>query len=207
MPFTDIEEFYTADLDNEEAHGDFIVGLCNEEILGKKTGSCFVIARPNTHPADIPHLKAKITPDGVQIVSPVHTKTYLTHSSAWLKVIQEHQKDFQAEKLVTTLTGMVTRLKKNNRTKTTFISVKDIGFELSNEHFSVGVAEGELQMLPIPYTYELKIGDDTKKVTEVICIWRAFIVGTEQDIEEESSNNKSDYEMLLGLMKKSKIGR
>jgi hypothetical protein len=59
---------------------------------------------------------------------------------------------------VTTLTSMVTKLKKSAKTKTTYISLKELDLMLSNEYFSPGAAEGEINMLPIPYSYEMDVG-------------------------------------------------
>jgi hypothetical protein len=203
---TDIQESYDVDLDNEEAHGEYLVGLCSEETVGKKTASCLVICRPNTHPEDVKLLKATVKADGVEIVGPAKSKSYLTNADGWMKILKEKRGDFNATKLVTTLTSIVTKLKRATKTKTTCISVKELDLSLSNEYFSPGAAEGMLQMLPIPYNCERIIGSSKDvKVTEVMCIWRAYIVGSEQDVEEDGGDAASEYDMLLELMAKSKV--
>jgi hypothetical protein len=208
----DIQEWYDADIANEEAHGEFLVCLCNEEIVDRQTASCLVIARPNTHPDDVNYLKAKVLEDGsgVEIVGPSKSKPYLTHSDQWMGLLKakNFKEKYKTEKLVTTLSTTVTKLKKIKGTKTTTIFAKGFSGDakLSNEYFSPNASEGELKMLPIPYKYKLKLGSGPEVVrSEVMCIWRAFIVGSEQDVQEEATETAdSDMDMLLELMKNCK---
>ena len=189
---------------NEDRHGEFLVTLCTEERVDKKSMSCVVVARPNTNPDDLPLLKAKFTGNTIMVTGPAQSKSYLTSASGtdgWLSKLQANEKAFNASKLIQAMSAMVTKLKKKDRLKTTHLSAKALGFELSNEYFSPGAAEGELSMLPLPYTYTKKVGDKNNLVTEVICVWRAYIVDSEQEIEEEHAKPTSEYDLFVNLMK------
>ena len=67
-------ESYEADFDNEDQHGDYLTALClNEKIRkGRMQGSCVVIIRPNTHPSEIPFLKAEIVGTDIVLTSLAH---------------------------------------------------------------------------------------------------------------------------------------
>jgi hypothetical protein len=53
---------------------------------------------------------------------------------------------------------------------------------------------------------ELDVGGGKKrKVTEVMCIWQAYIEELEQDLENETEAGISDMDRLNALMSKSKI--
>jgi hypothetical protein len=43
-------------------------------------------------------------------------------------MLKDGKKEYNSTKLVTTLTSMVTKLKKSAKTKTTYISVKELDF-------------------------------------------------------------------------------
>ena len=46
-----------------------------------------------------------------------------------------------------------------------------------------------------------KVGDKNNLVTEVICVWRAYIVASEQEIEEAHAKPTSEYDLFVNLMK------
>ena len=107
------EEHYDADIDNEEQHGEYLAGLCTDEELGKKQASCIVIARPNTNPKDIKHLKAKFTGNTVTITGPAKSTPFLDHSSKWLGVLSAKSDKFKSKKLQTTMLKMVRLMQKS----------------------------------------------------------------------------------------------
>ena len=80
-------------------------------------------------------------------------------------------------------------------------------FELSNEHFNDGVDDAsQLKMIPCPYKSKQTVNGTDQEVTQVICIWRAYIVGTLSDVTAEKAKKpKTDYEMMLELMGGAKI--
>ena len=202
LPTTDHTEKYDVDLDNEDRHGEYLVGLCTDEKIGKKTASCIVVCRPNTHPDDVPLLKATFTADNIIITGPAKSKSYVvasTKSDGWLATLDANKNYFQADKLVTTLTSMMTKFKKKERLKATHLSVAKLGIELSSDHFNAGVIEGELKMIPLPYTYTAKVGNKNNVVTEVMCIWRAYIEDSEQEIEEDVVST-SEYDFMVKMM-------
>ena len=184
-------------------HGDFLVGLCTEERIGRKQASCLVIARPNTKPEELDHLEATFTDDAVKIIGPARGNAFLEQSQKWMGALEANKDLFEAEKLCQTLKTMVTKMKKQQQLKTTVLSVKKLGWEILNEHFNKGACGESLNMIPIPYDYSKRVGSKNNHITEVICIWRAYIVGTEDEIEEEShqsSTNKSNFDMMLSMM-------
>ena len=197
------EEHYDADIDNEEQHGEYLVGLCTDEELGKKQASCIVIARPNTNPKDIKLLKAKFTASTVTITGPAQSTPFLEHSSKWLGVLQSKEQKFKSKKLRSTMLKMVTKLKKKQKLKKTVISFENCGgIELSNEHFNAGAPEGELSMMPLPYTYQVEVGDKKGSVTEAMVIWRAYIDNSIETVEEEDSDEETDdYDAFVEMVK------
>lgn len=200
-------ETYTADFENEDQHGEHCVSLCTEENIGKKMVSCVVIARPNTHPDDIALLKAKVV-DGryIQIEGPAKSKSHLEHSAKWLGVLETNKECFQATKLITALKSMVTKFKRTQRSKTTKNDFAKTGFDIGNEHFAGSDGEEALAAMPIPHTHDKTINKEKRTVTEVMVVWRAFIVGSLQDIEEDApSSSTSDFDMMVQLMNGAKI--
>ena len=66
----------------------------------------------------------------------------------------------------------------------------------------------KLQMLPLPYDYTVTLGGQTFSFTESCVVWRAFIDGTEMDIQEEKPKPvvQDDAKSLLEkMMKGTKI--
>jgi hypothetical protein len=157
-------------------------------------------------------MKASVEADKIVIVGPVQDKGFLDSREGWLKVLETQKEVFNTEKLATTLEKMCTKLNKRTRTKTTNINLglnKDgePQFELSNEVFNDGMDPGLLRMLPIPYTLEQNIDGKDQEVTRVFCLWRAYVVGTKEDIKEENKkkSSTSDYNLMVQLMAGTKI--
>ena len=169
-------ETYLADFDNEDQHGEYLIGLCTDENVGTDLASFVLICRPNTHPDDLEHLKATVTGGGlIEIVGPAKSKSHIEHSAKWLGALEKNASTFKADKLVTVLKSMVTKFKRVKRLKTTQIKFDRSGFTLSNEYFGGDHDEGLLQLLPVPYSYEMSIKNGGKRhVTEVMCVWRAY---------------------------------
>jgi hypothetical protein len=190
------------DLEHKDNHGDYVVTLCVEEEIkdGKKQASCIVIGRPNTHPDDVPHLKATVEAKKVSIVSPTTKKGFLECKDSWLKVLTTQKDVFNT-----------TKLNKRVRLKTTNITVcpkeGEIPFELSNAVFNDGAGPGKLNMLPVPYTMKQHMNGEDQEVTRVFCIWRAYIEGTKDDIKEDKKKKAatSDYNLMVKLMAGTKI--
>eukprot|EP00797_Seminavis_robusta_P017604 Sro262_g102080.2 (291) ;mRNA; f:70007-71167 len=131
---------------------------------------------------------------------PSSDKTFLeqaTGNDGWLTKLKSIEDRFDAAKLHTSLTSLVTKMKKKNRLKTTHISLNSIGVEVSNEFFSPGCPEGKLKMLPLPYKVTGRNGETSTKITVV---WRAFIVGTLDDVDEDVEQQKGDEDLLNELL-------
>ena len=86
--------------------------------------------------------------------------------------------------------------------KTTTISLKDCKLVLANDHFANN--EWELNMLPLPYSYDIVFGGEPYRFMETMCVWRAYI---QQEVQEESQAAGGDDNMstLEKLMKGTKI--
>ena len=187
-----------------------MVGLVTEEPIGKQTASYVVIARPNTKPEDVKLLKGKLLGDStVQLVGPAKSSSFVEHSDKWLATLGQNEVKLHAAKLKSRLKAICTKIKKKGKAgsaaklKTTTISFAKSGITLSNEFFSPGAAEYELNMLPIPYTYETKVGDITEnKTTEVMCVWRAYIVDSVEDVEEDDTAPVADddYDLMVQML-------
>jgi hypothetical protein len=200
-------ESYTADFENEDQHGEYIIGLCLDEVIDKKHASCVYICRPNTSPKDIPLFKASIV-DGhaIHIVGPAHSKMFIVGTNKWIASLTKYKDKFNATKLIPTLQSTITKFARRDRLKTTIIDFsgslennRDI--ELTNEHFTEGLDESELSPIPCPYSYELDMGGYKQTVTEVMLIWRAYIVGSAVEIVDTKAKTKSDYDIMLEMMK------
>lgn len=201
------EETYNADLENEDHHGDYIVGLCLDEVIDKKHASCVYICRPNTNPKDIEHFNASIV-DGhtIKIVGPAHSKTFIVGTSKWIASLTKYQDKFSATKLIPTLQSTMTKFARRDRFKTTYINFSgslesNRAIELTNEYFTAGLDESELSPIPLPYSFELDVGGYKQTVTEVMVIWRAYIVGSAVDIVDTKAKTKSDYDIMVEMMK------
>jgi len=126
-------------------------------------------------------------------------------------MLEDNKKTFNASKLVATVKAMVTKINKAKinkepKMKTTTISFANSGIKLSNEHFSEGFPEGELAMIPLPYACDKKVADKDCKYTEVVCIWRAYIVDSEEDIEPENAATKdTNCDLMLKTMQGEQI--
>ena len=115
----EIVENYVLDLDNPDAHGQFLADICTEERIGKKQASCIVVARPNTTYDEVPLLKATFTDDTITIEGPSKASSWMEHAQGkdgWMNKLQKHQKRFHATKLGSVLTSLTTKLKKKTRT-------------------------------------------------------------------------------------------
>jgi hypothetical protein len=199
------EEKYEADFNNEDQHGEYIVTFCSEEEVGKKVASCVIIIRPNTHPDDIKVLKATVSDQSIHIVRPAKSKAYLQHSSKWLALLEKNKGPLKANRLMNSLKTVVTKLKRRDRTKTTHIDFRAHNFHLSNEHFNDGAAERELKMIPLPFTYDMNIGQEKRTITETVCVWRAYIQDTLTDVEDEQTQDTDSYDLMLKMMNGASI--
>lgn len=202
------EETYKADLDNEYMHGEYLVAYEADEKVDRKHVSAIVICRPCTSPDEIGILKASVTSDTISIVGPAQSKSFLTNSPQWLKRLKKNEGPFKATKLVSTLTALVTKLKKKERTKTTHICFKELGLELSTDYFNQGMPDGELMMIPLPYDYTRMVGKKQNVVNEVMCVWRAYIVGSETEVDEAQAatgTGNAQYDIMLKMMEDSTL--
>lgn len=98
---------------------------------------------------------------------------------------------------------MVTKLEKKSNLKTTRIHLEG-EMKVSNEFFSPGAADEELNMLPIPYKSSRTIDGRKQEVTEVMCVWRAYIIGSSQEIRATAAKT-NDYDLMLKMMKGNSI--
>ena len=211
MLYTDCNETFEIDFDNPHCHGDFLVGITLNEKVNKKKMlvSSIVVIRPNTHPGEVPHLKAVASAGEIKIESLAHKAGYLKNSSDWLKKLHDNKDALEAEGLHTTLTTMVTSLTKANakaeQIKTTTLKLsKSSGFELAPDYFSLSGGQDAttwpLRKLPLPYEYKIKIANKEGVFLESCVVWRAFIKGTAQEIEEEKKTISDDGMDLLEMM-------
>lgn len=204
------EECHEANLDNEEMHGEFLVACESDEKVGRKHASAIVICRPGTSPGEVNSFKASVSGDTILIVGPATSKSFLANSAQWLAKLKKNEKMFKATKLVSTLQALTTKLKKKKeKTKTTHISFKDLGLELSTKCFNEGQPDGQLMMIPLPHSCETTVGKKKNDASEVVCVWRAHIAGSEHEVEEEQTTNtdngNNQCERMLKLMEDSAL--
>lgn len=202
---------YKVDLTEEaQFHGGVIVTDFVDEEVGELMCNGIAIILPCVDVRDIPSLKARIIAPGkieIQLVEVGHS--FIGDADSWLGVVNQYKKTFKAAKLRKTLGALVTAIKRKEGFTTKKI-ILDLGdeIELSNEYFSEGLAEGDLQMLPFPYEYTHKVqskatGKKTKFThKEVMCVWRAFIVGTDTPLSESQKNpvGNDSMDLLCSMM-------
>ena len=209
--FLDPAENYDADFDNPGCHGDYLLSISvNEKVdRGRKQVSSVVIVRPNTHPAEIPFLKAVQSTDEIKITSLAHPSSYLENQAQWMEKLENNKKHFQASTLVTTLNSMMTKIARINKPKpqlkTTTISLKKANIALSTDYFAN--EDGTLTMLPLPFECDTEIAGEKYKSIQSVVVWRAYINDTEDAVLDEDANVKTDdnMSMLEKLMKGTKI--
>ena len=214
----DPEENYIFDPANPQCHGDFLVGLSiNEKVKnGSKQVSSVVVAKPNTHPLEVPFLKAVITPDMITITSLAHRDDYLQNQKQWLDILRDNQGALDAEVLVTTLESMCTKLQPKDDDdrplppllKTTnIIGFQAAGFTLADDYFMAADHSDVLDLLPLPYNYDKTVADENYKYSECMVVWRAFIDGSEDEVREQKKTKSGSTAMdrLTVLMKGTKI--
>ncbi|CAB9527342.1 hypothetical protein SEMRO_1980_G309120.1 [Seminavis robusta] len=192
----DLEVVFDIDLENEENHGDYLVTMSTEERVKKMQASAIVVVRPNVAPEAVKDFSATFTKDCISIDGPAADHEFLAAASGkdgWLTKLDKTKTRFEATKLLTTLTSLVTKLKKKKRPKTTHISVKSLGITVSNEYFSPGVAKHVLKLIPLPYKVTRKGKNGaSEEVTRVILVWRAYIVGTLGEVEADDAQTGVD---------------
>ena len=213
-------ESYVFDFENPENHGDFLVAmLVNEKVAnGKKQVSSIIIAKPNTHPAEVPFLKAVSIDDSIILTSLAHKYDFIRKKKQWLDILKDNSDALNSEVLlVTTMTSLCTKLvdngddddkKKAPTLKTTTITgFNKAGFSLAHDYFTVG-NDGELDLLPLPYHYSLDGAEKKFTYSECMVIWRAYIDGTKIKVKAEKKKNASGnaaMDRLTALMKGTKI--
>ena len=202
------------------SHGEFLITMSvNEKVKkGRMQVSSIVICKPNTHPSEIPYLKAVAESDKLVITSLAHKDEWLQEKNQWIDVLKKNSDALECKVLVTTLTSLCTKLSKKDAhgkpqrplLKTTTITGFDkAGMSLADDYFAVENGDvGELELLPIPYNYDKTVADADFKYAECMVIWRAYIAGTEDEVEEEKAKEASGnaaMDRLTALMKGTKI--
>ena len=132
---------------------------------------------------------------------------FFNSAQDWLGSLDKVKKKYNAVKLFKTLKALLTRIKRNSKTKKPVLKIR-ITFpdEISNQYFSPGAPEGVLTMLPIPYVFEhetinRKTNKATKfKTTEANLLWRVFTVDSDCPIEDDASVQDDDIRGLIGEM-------
>jgi hypothetical protein len=187
-------------------HGDFLVGLCLEEVVGNEDATCVFIARPGTHPEDLPYLKATVTDDCITIVSPRHNASYLKEAKEWMDIIKQNKDTQHATKLGISMQSLVTKLQNKPLSKTTVINMTSPDIRLSNKYFSPNEDEpGKLQMLPVPYTARREVDGTVREMMEVMVIWRAYVQDTAKTIIDKNAKKESEYDIMMKMMKGTKL--
>jgi hypothetical protein len=197
---------YDLDFNNFTQHGDFLVGYSTNEKVdsGKKTVSSIIVARPNTDPPELEHLKAIGDVDSIRIVSVEHGQQFVEESAQWIKCLEENVDDFECGQLVTTMMTMMTKLEAKRESaagpdlKTTIISIKENeNMELANDYFCSNKEDFVLNMMPLPYTYKMQIGTKDFHYAKIMVIWRAYIKGSEDVVKEDKKQKNRDGPMSL----------
>ncbi len=172
-----------ADFNNPENHGDFLIALSvNEKVNnGKKQVTSVVVCKPNTHPLEVPYLKAISLDNSIQITSVAHPRQFVKEQKQWIKVLDDNKKFLQSDVLCTTLNSLCTKLtpKDNDGNplpptlKTTTITGFDkLGISFADDYFTTKMDpdddDGELFLdpLPLPYKYTEKVADETFTYSE-----------------------------------------
>lgn len=200
------------DLENPDAHGEYLVELVTDELVGTKSASAIVVSRPGTRPEEVPFMKANVSDCGKKIIlsAPSKVNGCMLEPSKWIKVLADNQNTFHMDRTVQSMQTTVTKLTQktsNNepRMKTTTIDITGLGFTLSNEYFSPGHVNNHLMLLPIPCKRKLKDENNVEYTdVEINAIWRAFIEDSEQDVLAAAGKNDA-VSLLKDLLQNSKV--
>lgn len=206
-------ETHAIDLNNPRNHGEFLIGVSlNEKVHdGQKQVSSIVIAKPNTHPSEIPCLKTVSEGGKIIITSLAHQNDFITNQKDWLGLLEANKAAFEAEILVTVLMLMCTKMATGNKEepvlKTTTVNALDkAGVALSHDYFA-NKETGELDLLPLPHKCNKIVSDVVFKHSESTVVWRAHIDKSEdvvKETEKKTSGGAAMDRMAL-LMKGAKI--
>lgn len=213
-------ESYFADFNNPQNHGDFIIGSSlNEKVKnGKWQASAVVVTKPNTHPSELPFLKAVSTGNTLEITSLAHKGEFLAQKVKWMKLLEDNKDFLEADTLLASLNTMCTRIKKGrdpNRKrddttplrpvlKKTIIKVEKAGVTFSHDYFAL--KDGSLDLLPLPYSYDVKIADETFSYSESMVVWRAYIEDSAEPVDDEDGASQNPtMDRLALLMKGTKL--
>ena len=177
--------------------------------------SSIVVCKPNTHPSEVPFMDAVAADDSITITTIAHRDDFLKQQSQWIKVISNNEDALEAEVLVTTMKKLCTKLtvKSSNGKatpvlkKTVISGFKKIGIFFADDYFTTGKKEGQLDLLPLPYKYDTKFAGADFRFSECFVIWRAYIAGSEERVEEEqkSVTGNDAMDRLTALMQGTKI--
>lgn len=216
----DPTDVYMVNLDNPRNHGDFIVTMSVNEIVAKNNGkkqiSSIVILKPNTHPSEIPHLKAVVNGDSVAITSLAHVDSFLQHKDQWMKQVEVNQDFLEAKTLLTTLETLCTELEPDPDDdnpepvlKTTRITgFSSLGITLSPEYFAKEIT-GELDLLPLPYRYQNEFAGTKYNYAECVVVWRAYIkdsaVPVKKEKKKKTTSGSAAMDLLTTMMQGTKI--
>lgn len=200
-------EFIKANFQNEERHGDYLVGLCtDEEVLGgDKMASCVYILRPCAAIDEVEMMEAKLVgTTAIHITGPDHDHMWLLQAEKWLNCLKEKADDNSARKLYVVLQTLVTKMLKKKGMKTTIIDFEGTGWKLSRDYFN-SEAEGEedikkgiLQRLCLPFAYKRGA---TKRQFQTNVIWRACIKASVLPVKPDKANSTAVKSDIADLMR------
>jgi hypothetical protein len=179
----------------------------------KKQVSSIVIVKPNTHPNEIPHLKAVSTGNSIIITSLANRDEFINNREKWIKMISDNKEEFEASQLVTTLESLCTSLEKTDKKpdpilKTTTISGIDkvLGITLAHDYFA-DISTGELDLIPAPFTYKGTLAGTEYLYCESVVVWRAYIDNSETAVKNEKKKKgaNANMERLTKMLQGTKI--
>ena len=157
-------------------------------------------------------MKAVVSDDSITITSLAHREQFVKEQATWVQVLEVNQDALEETKLVTTMKKLCTKVGKKKSDddelvmKTTTISgFNKIGISFADDYFTVG--NGVLDLIPVPYSYAAKYADQDYLFTKCMCLWRAYITGSEDEVEMEAAQGGSNAAMdrLTALMKGTRI--
>ena len=128
-----------------------ITGFVDEKVDEKTHVSGYVIIVPGADTRDAPLIKASVIETNVVEVTLVAARHgFFNSAQDWLGSLDKVKKKYNAVKLFKTLKALLTRIKRNSKTKKPVLKIR-ITFpdEISNQYFSPGAPEGVATMLPI----------------------------------------------------------
>jgi len=187
-----------------------IIIKVHDETVDNTFVNNFAVMKPGMTIDDIPHMTGRIIDmdDGSSVAEftcPAHRAAFYDEEEKWKESLAKMMASNNAEKLLLSCEEMMTYFAGQPVILKT-IRI-DFGEELTNRYLSMGLPNGALDRMSIPFVYQKQIQTGkntykTYKMSEMNVVWRPAISGSDRPIKgtKESTQADQDVENLLSML-------